>query len=240
MVYTKNLLFIILVVFLFIYFIINKNKLEYFNNFKSYNVLYINLDQRTDRKKELLSQFKKFKNKNIKINIERISAVKHKKGQIGCAKSHIKCLKSAKKRNLEEVIICEDDINIHSNLINKYFEIINKLNDWDVIILSGHGDKKNINNFISKALGIQTTGLYLVKNHYYDKLINNFEESVIEMEKRYKINKDIMCPKWCIDINWKKLQKKDNWYIFNKNLGYQRSDFSDIEKKKINYNKFLN
>jgi len=78
MVYTKNLLFIILVVFLFIYFIINKNKLEYFNNFKSYNVLYINLDKRTDRKKELLSQFKKFKNKNIKINIERISAVKHK------------------------------------------------------------------------------------------------------------------------------------------------------------------
>lgn len=240
MVCNKKLLFIILVVFLFIYFIINKNKLEYFNNFKSYNVLYINLDQRTDRKKELLSQFKKFKNKNIKINIERISAVKHKKGQIGCAKSHIKCLKNAKKRNLKEVIICEDDINIHSNLINKYFEIINKLNDWDVIILSGHGDKKNINNFISKALGIQTTGLYLVKNHYYDKLINNFEESVIEMEKRYKNNKDIMGQKWCIDRNWKKLQKKDNWYVFNKNLGYQRADFSDIEKKKVNYNKFLN
>lgn len=239
MIYNKKLLFIILVVFLVIYLIINKNKLEYFNNLKNYNVLYINLDQRTDRKKELLTQLKKFKNKNIKINIERICAVKHKKGQIGCAKSHIKCLKNAKKINLNEVIICEDDINIKSNLINKYFEIINKLNDWDVIILSGHGEKEKINNFISKAIGIQTTGLYLVKNHYYDKLINNFEESVTEMEKRYKNNKDIMCPKWCIDINWKKLQKIDNWYVFNKNLGYQRQDFSDIEKKKVNYNKFL-
>ena len=75
MISNKKLLFIILVVFLVIYLIINKNKLEYFNNLKNYNVLYINLDQRTDRKKELLTQLKKFKNKNIKINIERICAV---------------------------------------------------------------------------------------------------------------------------------------------------------------------
>lgn len=32
-----------------------------------------------------------------------------------------------------------------------------------------------------------------------------------------------------------KLQKKDNWFIFNPTLAYQMEDYSDIENKKVDY-----
>ena len=79
--------------------------------------------------------------------------------------------------------------------------------------------------------------MYIINNKYYDKLINNFEESVYNMENLKKQKKNINRNKWAIDMNWKKLQKKDNWFIFNENLGYQKEDYSDIEKQKVNYKK---
>lgn len=212
-------------------------------NFKNneYNIFYINLDKRKDRKKSIENELNKVKNNINNVNIKRIKAVEDKKnGEIGCGKSHIKSLILAKKMNLEYVIIAEDDIIIKDELIKKSFDLIEKIQNWDVIILSGHGEKEKLNNMYSKAKKIQTTGLYVINKKYYDKLINNFNESIINMDNLRNNNQDINGPKWAIDQNWKKLQKKDNWYILNNNLGYQKENYSDIEKKKINYSKFLN
>jgi len=52
-------------------------------------------------------------------------------------------------------------------------------------------------------LAVQTTGWYMVKQHYYDKLIDVFSESVKNMEELSKKGKDINYPKWAIDQNWK-------------------------------------
>ena len=103
-----------------------------------FNIFYINLEYRKDRKKLLEKEFEKCKDKLYTFNIRRINASKDDFGPIGCGKSHIKSLKEAKRLNLDFVIIMEDDIVLKEELVNTYFDIIQKTNNWDVIILSGH------------------------------------------------------------------------------------------------------
>ena len=135
----------------------------------------------------------------------------------------------------EPILIMEDDIVIKDKLVDKYFNYLEKIKEFDNIIFSGNDKKERINDLISKAIHISTTGMYLVKNHYYQTLIDNFQEAVNKMEQNITKNKDIDRNNNAIDVNWKKLQKKDNWIIFNENLGYQEPGFSDIENRNVDY-----
>jgi GR25 family glycosyltransferase involved in LPS biosynthesis len=231
----------VLLLLLFILFL-NFRKVEHFNQYTPSNhfmIFYINLKKRPDRKSKLelelkkLSEIKKYKIQNIRIN-----AIESKHGAIGCAKSHVKALQKAKNENLDHIIVMEDDMKLKNVNLRKYFDLINSIKNWDVIILSGHGSKKYINDDISKAQGILTTGMYIIKNHYYDILIDNFNESITNMEKLEKNTENR--EKWAIDTNWQKLQKKDNWLIFNEIMAFQRPDYSDIVNNKVDYTKKLN
>ena len=117
----------------------------------------------TEKKNQLelkkLSEIKKYKIEHL-----RIDAIESEYGAIGCGKSHVKGLEKAKNENFDHIIIMEDDMKLKNINFSKYFDIINSLKNWDVIILSGHGSKKYINNDISKAKGILTTGMYIIKN----------------------------------------------------------------------------
>ena len=234
----KNIYFFFLLL-IFIYIIKQKkNKENFINKKKEYYIYYINLNHRHDRKKKMEAEFLKMNNLNNYTFInERIDAIKDSMGAIGCGKSHIKALKKAKDKNLDYIIIMEDDIELKKNKIEKYFDEIERLKNWDVIILSGHGKKIPYKNNISKAIAIKTTGMYIIKKKYYNKLIDNFQESVDNMERLNNNKKDINEKEWAIDMNWKKLQKKDNWYIFDVSLGHQKPDYSDIRKRKVNYTK---
>lgn len=236
---------------------------------KEYNLFYINLKAREDRKQLIEEEFKKLENKKYKFKTKRIDASYHVEGTIGVAESHIKALEMAKKLNLPEVIISEDDLFIKEELIDKYFDIINNFKkEWDVIILSGWfcsllGDeieKEKIDEFMTKCSATQTCTWYLIKKNYYDTLINCFTESKINLtencanilnmfadinnDEKKDIQKQILLQGiirvWAIDQNWKKLQKKDNWYRFNINLGYQRPSYSNIENRNVDYTYLLN
>ncbi len=82
-------------------------------------ILYINLKHREDRNKEIINELNKY---NLKG--ERVEAIKHKDGYIGCALSHIKCLDIAIEKNYEQVIILEDDF-IFLQILNILKLIIN-------------------------------------------------------------------------------------------------------------------
>ena len=41
---------------------------------------------------------------------------------------------------------------------------------------------------------------------------------------------------YAIDVHWMQLQRKDNWYILYPRTISQLPDYSDIEKKTVNYN----
>jgi glycosyl transferase, family 25 len=198
-------------------------------------VLYINLEHRTDRKKHIEKELNKLS--SICSNIERVDAVKHKNGGKGCGLSHIKALETAKKRHWKNVLIVEDDLifKTQTNPLTYLTETLNELNGYfDVLMLSGNIYKISSVNKpkLSKPIKVQTTSCYLINNHYYDKLINNFRESCNNLlDKKEPVNYN----KWAIDQNWSKLQKKDNWFIFNPTLAYQMDDYSDIERKNVDY-----
>ena len=186
----KHILIIfILVLNLYILFF---NKYESFisnNVFDKFDkILYINLEHRKDRKKQILNEFKKMKIPEKKIH--RINASHEKyNGHIGCAKSHLKSLRYAKQQKYKNVIIFEDDFIFTQNIetVNKRInEFLKKFKGkWDIIqlttVFKNIKDIENVDN-IKKVHRASTSSAYIINNHFYDKLIDTFSLSVKNME----------------------------------------------------------
>lgn len=194
------------------------------------NVYYINLVSRPDRKTKFEDEMKKL---NIQAN--RFNAIKNKFGALGCSLSHLNLLKYAKINNLDHILIMEDDIlflnpEIFINSINKFLS--SKIN-FDVLLIAGNnmGPYSKIDDFCVKINKCQTTTGYLVKQHYYDTLIQNFEQGVYKLSNNLNRLND-----FAIDQYWTNLQLIDNWYLLTPLTVTQRPDYSDIEKRIINYN----
>jgi len=179
-------------------------------------VVYINLSKRKDRKEHMeniLSIFPKEK-------IVRFNAIENKNGAIGCSLSHIGVIEMAIKENWENCLVLEDDniwyrfeegYNLFNNLFKK---------DFDVIVLGGYlpvYDKKTY-----KLESCLCTGAYFVNKHYYKTLLDNFKEGLTKFYLESYGN--------AVDVYWKHLMKKDNWYIVYPQLFLQKDDYSDIFK----------
>ena len=135
-------------------------------------VVYINLEHRTDRKEQIESELHKYFPSE---KIQRFNAIKHQHGGIGCTQSHIAILEMAIKENWNNVLIVEDDA-IWSKFDQGYAklqELIKK--PYDVITL-GTVYAKYTPEF--KLLSGQTTTAYVVQQHYYSVLLQNFKEGL--------------------------------------------------------------
>ena len=188
------------------------------------HTLYINLSDRTDRKEQVEHEFTQ-----LNVPFERVDAIAHFKGSIGCTLSHIKCVQMAKERNWSQVCGCEDDIMFtNPSLFKKNLELFLKSEiEWDVLLLGANiaPPYQNICPFCMQVYNAQTTTGYIVKEHYYDTLLDNFRTS----NQRP------------IDIHWKQLQQKDKWYILLPLTVVQRPSYSNIENRMVNYtNAMLN
>ena len=197
------------------------------------HALYINLEHRTDRKNHIEQQLQL-----VGINAERFNAVKTVHGAIGCSISHLKCLEMAKRNNWEHVMIIEDDILFLNPalFIANFNNFIKSNRDFDVVLLAGNNipPYERTADYCVKVRTCQTTTGYIVKNHYYDKMIQNIKEGVqkliVEPENRRM---------FAIDRYWFRLQMQDNWYLITPLTITQREDYSDIEKRRINYNSMM-
>ena len=194
------------------------------------NNYVINLQHRKDRWEHILLEFEK-----INLTPNRFDAIKNEDGRIGCTMSHIKCLEYAIENNLDSILICEDDITFLNPVLLKSSlkNFIENVNDWDVLLLGANVNKiEKKCNYCLKIIDAQTTTGYIVKNHYYNKLLDNFKEGLQLLKKEKK-------PDYCIDIHWKKLQSKDKWYILYPLVVTQYDNYSDIEKRNIDYKKYM-
>jgi hypothetical protein len=178
-------------------------------------VLYINLEKRKDRKIHIEEQLKDFK------SVERIEAIDTPHyGYLGCVLSHIKALEYAKEMGWDEVIICEDDFEWIQKDKFVYPEI-----DFDVCMISGKiNEKEFLSSNYNKVLDGRHTDCYLIKKHFYDKLIHNFKEGY----QKLKIKKE-ECN--YIDVYWLSLQKKYMFITPSLQIGRQMKDYSDIQKR---------
>ena len=198
------------------------------------NTFYINLEHRTDRLEHIHNELKK-----IGIKGERFNAIKTKSGAVGCTLSHIKCLELAKERNYEEVFICEDDITFTNPKL--LLENLQKFCDnedimWDVLIIGGNNvpPYKQYYDYCARVFNCQTTTGYIVKQDFYDTMIKNFKEGLLNLMKNPENKRE-----YAIDIYWKKLQMENFWYMITPPTVTQYENFSDIEEKHTNYDHLL-
>ena len=198
------------------------------------HAFYINLEHRTDRKEHVENELDK-----IGIKATRFNAIKMTNGAIGCSMSHLKILEDAKKNKLEHVLIIEDDITfldpeLFKNQINKFLEL--HQNNWDVILLAGNNmpPYDNIDNTCVKVSRCQTTTGYLVNGHYINVLVSNVKMGLTNL-----LNNPEQKSKYAIDKFWFVLQGASKWYLITPLTVVQREDYSDIEKKVINYQNMM-
>jgi len=195
------------------------------------NILYINLEYRLDRKAHIENELGKMQWKG-----ERFNAIKLNSGALGCSISQIKCLEKALQNNWDHVLICEDDLTfLDPNLLTKQINGFLKSqldNTWDVILLAGNNfpPSEYVNEYCIKVGNCQTACGYIVNKHYIKKLLENFKEGC-----------NLLCKfpdqhfLYAIDMYWKSLQLKDNWYLITPLTVVQAPGYSDIEKRQVNY-----
>jgi glycosyl transferase family 25 len=186
-------------------------------------VVYINLDHRTDRNEHMKHMTKTFGDK-----VSRFSAIKTDYGLIGCCLSHIEVLKMAIKDNCENILVLEDDAEWHN--FEQGYKTLKKLasNPYDVIMLGGSFVSYNPDTY--KLFSCQTTTGYLINRHYIHTLLSNFEEGLSFLRQNHS-----MGPYYALDMYWKKLHQKDNWYIVQPPLLYQVPNYSNIENRLVDY-----
>ena len=196
------------------------------------HTIYINLEHRKDRLAHVQQELAKI---GVPNGGTRFNAVKTANGAIGCTISHIKCLEQAKAQNLPQVFICEDDICFKDPelLLQNAAQFNAVFGDaYDVLLIGGNNlpPYKQFGNFCAQISNCQTTTGYIVKQHYYDTLINNFREGL----KKLMENPTNKC-EFAIDIYWKRLQTSNRWYIVLPLTVHQLEGYSDIEERDTDY-----
>jgi glycosyl transferase family 25 len=196
------------------------------------NILFINLSTRPDRLLHVTEQFSAL---GI-TNAERVNALRTKSGAIGCSLSHIKCLEIAKERNYKHVFICEDDITFTNPQL--FLENIHKFetsvycDTWDVLIIGGNNvpPYTTITDYLIRISNCQTTTGYIVREHYYDVLIQNMKDGLKQLLQNPNNKRE-----YAIDIYWKRLQQSGKWYMIVPPTVVQYENYSDIESRVVNY-----
>jgi glycosyl transferase family 25 len=193
------------------------------------NVYYINLEHRVDRKEMVEAELK-----TLGWEYQRFNAIKHEDGRLGCSKSHLQVLEMAKEKDLEYVVIMEDDIHFtHPVLFKALLTQFFSYNiEYDVLLLAANLRPPVIpvakNVFQVKKSW--TAAGYIVKKHYYDTLISNYREGISLLEK-YPSERG----KYELDSYWMHLQATDKWFVMMPRTVTQRPSYSDIEKRDTNY-----
>jgi len=198
------------------------------------NAYYINLAHRTDRKEHVEEQMAK-----IGINAKRFNAIRMANGAVGCTMSHLKLLELALTNNFSHILIVEDDITfldpeLFKQQFNKFLEL--HQNNWDVILLAGNNMPPYIapDDTCIKVTRCQTTTGYLVNGHYIKILAQN-----VKMGLTHLLNKPQETNKFAIDKFWFVLQQASRWFLITPATVIQKTDYSDIEKRVVNYEKIM-
>lgn len=187
------------------------------NIWQTIPVFIINLKTRKDRKKYI----KKHLKKNGLTKFEFYNTRRHENPVIGCLESHLEVIKIAKKRKLKKVWIMEDDA-LFTKHINNFPEYPSE-EKWDMLYPGANVsivyNKNKINNW--NKVSCLAAHSYIIKKDMYDILIKLLNEKKGEP----------------VDVVYEKYihQKKYVTLSHYPNLVEQLPDYSDIERKKVNY-----
>ena len=197
------------------------------------HAFYINLDSRPDRKQHVERQLG-----IIGINAQRFKAIKLQNGALGCSLSHLKLIETAKANNWPHILVVEDDI-LFTNpslFIQQCNKFLSTHKEFDVALISGNNvpPYREIDDTCVQVTKCQTTTGYLVQNHYFDTLIQNYKMGIQNLMREPENHRI-----YAIDKFWFNLQAIHKWYLIIPLTVTQREDYSDIEKRPTNYARAL-
>lgn len=135
-------------------------------------------------------------------------------------------------------MICEDDLlfldkGLAVKQMNHFLALHSDPKDiCNVMLIAGNNvpPYKVIDDTCIRVSHCQTTTGYIVKNAYYDTLIENIKTGIEKLMKN-----PTNAFSYSIDKYWIQLQKRDVWYLLAPIIAVQREDYSDIEQRTINY-----
>ena len=166
-------------------------------------IFIINLQERTDRKKQIIDEMNKQNihesnyeifngirptldevNKwnmnycyHVKNSVHPHRFINYRIGCLGCLKSHVEIIKIALSRGYKNILILEDDTEFIDNF-DKLFEYAKEINNtYDMLYLAGShlGTKKYVSNNVNKVIGTHTTGSYCITEKAMKYILNNIE-----------------------------------------------------------------
>jgi len=198
------------------------------NTFETFDAIYcINLSDRKDRWKDSKIEFEKVGISNI---VERISGIRHIDGRVGIIKSVRKCLIKAKKENLKNVLIFEDDIKFINNPIINLNNSLEELRicefEWDLFYLGANTHQKleKCGNSLIRLKNAFAAHSIVYNSSIFDRVIN-FADTVNEIKEFNQI----------YDVWLSEIQKEGKTYMVNPIITTQRASYSDIERKMVDY-----
>jgi GR25 family glycosyltransferase involved in LPS biosynthesis len=187
-------------------------------------IMYINLENRKDRKEHILKEFEKAEIPEHLIH--RIDAILNTTcGHLGCTMSHIKALEYAKKMNWKRFLILEDDVVFKYpkerilHIISEFFKKYE--NEWDILMLNTHWtDLIDIVEipFIKKLVWGTLGTSYIVNSDYFDVLYDNIVKGknllYLQVEKWKLTNpgQKKFTTEYALDQYWASIQRSGKWY----------------------------
>lgn len=201
----------------------------------------INLDKRKDRWATLESTF------NAQglpsSSLHRYRAIEDDDfGALGCAKSHVSALSHyLTQETAPYCLILEDDFELirpWSEFVRTFNLLSNERIDWDALLLMGTCVLAPPPQApgVARLLESQSAAAYLLRRKYAPEILGCFSECITHMEDLRNLQpRAAVSARFAIDQAWKRLQRKDRWYIFSPTFGRQRPSFSDIEQREVNY-----
>ncbi|MBL8304737.1 MAG: hypothetical protein JNM26_18445 [Ideonella sp.] len=201
----------------------------------------INLDRRADRWAQCQANYESMGLSPSAVR--RVSAVEDTDfGALGCAKSHVAVLSHfLTQESAPYCLVLEDDFDLirpFSDVVGDFNRLATERVDWDALLLVGTsviaGPRQEPG--IARVVESQCTAGYLVGRRYAPALLACFAESIPLLENLRRLEpRHLAVSRLAIDVAWKRLQRRDRWYIFTPSMGRQRPSFSDIEQRVVNY-----
>ena len=184
----------------------------------------INLDRRPRRWQQMQAEFAR----HGIDGVQRFSAVDgtaislplhwtHTAGAFGCLLSHLRAVEEARARDLESMLIFEDDTIFDPEFTDKFAAYIAEVpSDWDMLYFGAlHKDEPvRLSEHVYRITKANSTYAYALKRTVFD--------AFIELNRRAEN---------VLDVNTYELQQRFNCYCFVPNLAWVRPELSDVQNK---------
>ena len=197
-------------------------------------IYFINLERRPDRLQEIVNELIKMEIPSQKII--RVNALDHKFAPLGCSKSHIWAIKHFITTGKDRCLILEDDFKFTESK-ERTNEILHKIFTSDIkidcLMLTTVEKGLHISptfekDILQKIYWAPTTAGYSITKEYAPRLLHNFNEGAIKLEKWINAFGEIESS-FTLDIYWIHEQLYSSFYLTVPKLGKQSNSPSDIK-----------